>query len=396
MINPYRVIKHATQTDYYTYTVGCMAFNRFRDEEALFHFKLRNDAKWTKEIVDEIKKQVDHLCTLKHTGDEIAFLAKQKDLAGKHEYFKFLEIFQMDRKNISIELTGEELKIEIRGKWSETIYFEVPVLSIVNAIYFKFTEPNYDKEGAYKRLLEKKALINEYALPVDDFGTRRAIEFEMQNTVVESLKECPTFKGTSNVYLSMIHGVQPIGTMSHQAICAGAGLKQIALRFSQKYMLEQFAEEFPDSVLIALSDTYGFDAFLKDFSGELAHTYHGMRHDSSDPFEWAEKAIQFYKDEGIDPKTKILVFSDSLTIKKCIALYERFKDQAIIRFGVGTHLTNDVPGVNPLQIVIKLMMFNGVHVAKESDNPAKSMCLCPITKAYIRMTFGLPQLRGVV
>ncbi len=392
MINPYYVIKSALDNDFYTFTVGAFAFNRFRDDEVKYHFNLRNDAEWTEEIVEDIKEQIDHLCTLRYTGDEIAFLAEQEALTEKHAYLKFLETFQLDRDCISIELVRGELKIEVTGKWSETLYFEVPVLAIVNEIYFKHTAKGYSQKAALDRLIEKIKLIKEHGLPVTDFGTRRRIELAMQDVVVMLLKDCPTFQGTSNVYLAKKHGVKPIGTQSHQVYMMGAGLKQVALKYSQKFMLEQWADEFEGTLLIALSDTYGFDAFLRDFSGDLAKRYNGMRHDSDCPFKWARKAIQFYKDEGIDPKTKILIFSDGLTIKKCVEIYAEFKDQAIISFGVGTHFTNDVPDVTPLQIVMKLVIVNGLFVAKESDNPAKSMCLCKITQAYIRLCFGLPQL----
>jgi nicotinate phosphoribosyltransferase len=369
-----------------------MAFNRFKNEHCVFDFKLRNHAEWTQEMVDDIRKQVDHLCTLKHTSDEIGFLASQKELVGKHEFFKFLEDFQLDRAAIDISFVNNELKIRVIGKWHKTIYFEVPVLAIVNEVYFRHNRPDVKDSDAFSILEAKACLVDMFEIPISDFGTRRRFNYGMQEQVVSILKRCATFKGTSNVHFAMKYGLKPVGTMSHQSIMVGAGLKHISLRHSQEYMLQQFEEEFRGTgAVIALSDTYGFDAFLRDFSGGLAKAYDGMRHDSGDPFEWAERAIQFYKDEGIDPKTKILVFSDGLTIKKCIELYLRFKDQINIAFGVGTHLTNDIPGVTALQIVMKIVQVNGLKVSKESDNPAKSMCLCPITKAYIRMIFGLSQ-----
>ena len=46
----------------------------------------------------------------------------------------------------------------------------------------------------------------------------------------------------------------------------------------------------------------------------------GLRHDSGDPVEWGEKAIAHYKKLGIDPLSKVLVFSDNLDLTKALDL----------------------------------------------------------------------------
>ena len=43
------------------------------------------------------------------------------------------------------------------------------------------------------------------------------------------------------------------------------------------------------------------DAFLRDFDLYFAKLFDGLRHDSGDPLEWAEKAIAHYQRLGIDP-----------------------------------------------------------------------------------------------
>ena len=69
-------------------------------------------------------------------------------------------------------------------------------------------------------------------------------------------------------------------------------------------------------------------------------------------------------------------------------LYKRFKDRAIVAFGVGTNLTNDL-GYTPLNIVIKLVRCNGQPVAKLSDSPEKNMCDDPAYLAYLRQVFEI-------
>lgn len=85
-------------------------------------------------------------------------------------------------------------------------------------------------------------------------------------------------------------------------------------------------EEYPDQLGIALTDCITMDAFLRDFGPEFATRYQGLRHDSGDPVEWGEKAIAHYQKLGIDPLSKVLVFSDNLDWPKpsiCIATSPR-------------------------------------------------------------------------
>jgi nicotinate phosphoribosyltransferase len=52
--------------------------------------------------------------------------------------------------------------------------------------------------------------------------------------------------------------------------------------------------------------------------------------------------IEHYRLNRCDPRTKVLVFSDALTIPRCIELYQRFLGRMPAAFGIGTNLTNDL------------------------------------------------------
>jgi nicotinate phosphoribosyltransferase len=121
--------------------------------------------------------------------------------------------------------------------------------------------------------------------------------------------------------------------------------------------------------------------------------FDGARHDSGDPFHWGERLIRHYEENRCDPRTKVLVFSDSLDIPKVLQLYERFRGRCQLAFGVGTNLTNDL-GYQPLQIVIKMVRCNGQPVAKLSDSPGKNMCDDPAYLAYLRQVFGIEKRPG--
>ncbi|MBQ6528092.1 MAG: nicotinate phosphoribosyltransferase, partial [Clostridia bacterium] len=103
------------------------------------------------------------------------------------------------------------------------------------------------------------------------------------------------------------------------------------------------------------------------------NNFSGVRHDSGDPYAWGEKIIAHYQKYGVDPRSKLLLFSDSLDFDRAQALHDYFKDRVKVSFGIGTFCSNDTC-VDPLNIVIKLQAVNGRPVAKLSDVSGKSMC----------------------
>src|SRR5690606_8493567 len=146
--------------------------------------------------------------------------------------------------------------------------------------------------------------------------------------------------GTSNVHFAKMFGLEPIGTMAHEFLqaCQAAGARLID---SQKFALDVWAREYRGELGIALTDVIGIDAFLKDFDLFFAKLFDGLRQDSGDPFQWGQKVISHYQRLNIDPKSKLLVFSDSLNFERAFDIYHTFNEQAKLIFGIGTYLTND-------------------------------------------------------
>ena len=130
-------------------------------------------------------------------------------------------------------------------------------------------------------------------------------------------------------------------------------------------------------------DTITTDLFLLDFNRSNVNNFTGVRHDSGDPYEWGEKMIRHYESYGADPRTKLLLFSDSLDFDKAQALWDHFKDRAKVSFGIGTFCSNDTCE-KALNIVIKLQTVNGKAVAKLSDTPGKAMCRDAEYLEYLR------------
>jgi nicotinate phosphoribosyltransferase len=268
------------------------------------------------------------------------------------------------------------------------------VLAIVSEVYFRETIARPDLAEGRRRLDAKIAQINAVPDPefrIADYGTRRRFSRAWQDEVVRTLKQGigPKFVGTSNVKLAFDHNLTPLGTMAHEYMqaCQAVGPR---LRDSQVFAFNTWAREYRGDLGIALSDVCGMDAFLRDFDLFFCKLFDGVRHDSGDPFEWGEKMIAHYQKMRIDPRSKVMVFSDSLNAPLAIRLFEYFKGRSQTAFGVGTNLTNDL-GYDALQIVIKMTRCNGQPVAKISDEPSKAMDYDPSYVAYLRQVFEVPE-----
>jgi nicotinate phosphoribosyltransferase len=274
--------------------------------------------------------------------------------------------------------------------------FEIPVLAIINEVYFRHTQKLPDFVQGRQRLDAKIGQLKEgglEALKIADYGTRRRFSLAWHEEVLRTLNARlgsgpqGQLAGTSNVLFAMKLGLTPLGTMAHEYLqaCQALGPR---LRDSQIFGFESWAKEYRGDLGIALSDVYGMDAFLRDFDMYFCKLFDGARHDSGDPFSWGERLIDHYKNKRVDPLTKTLIFSDSLTVPKTIELYRQFSGRCQLAFGIGTNLTNDL-GCEPLQIVIKMTRCNGQPVAKLSDTPSKNMCEDEKYLAYLRQVFDI-------
>lgn len=382
------IIQSLLDTDFYKYTMAQVVLHHFPDFHVKYRFKCRNEnIIWTDDMVDEIIDEIYGFCELKFASDELDYLSKIRFL--KPYFIDFLGLYQPNMKYVKVFQTNGELNIEIEGPWFLTIFFEVPVLAIVNEVYFKFTSYYTNVIGnGLDKLVKKVQIAKKEQFKFSDFGTRRRYSRIWQDTVVGVLKEnlpIEIFSGTSNVHLARKYNLTPIGTMAHEFIQAGQAVSDVTLVNSQKYMFQKWVDEYRGDLGIALSDTLGFDKFLKDFDLYFAKLYDGVRHDSGDPFDWAVKMIAHYETLRINPKTKTLVFSDGLDFNIATELSNAFKSKINIAFGIGTNLTNDFDGIKPLQIVIKIVECNGRPVAKISDNPKKTMCKDEDYLNYLRM-----------
>ncbi len=389
------IIASLLDTDLYKFTMMQVVLHHFPGAQVEYRFKCRNEGVDLVPLIPDIERQIGALCSLRFTEAELDYLRQFRFL--KSDFIDFLGLFQMNRKYIAISPSAAgngEIDIVIKGPWLHTILFEIPVLAIVNELYFRRIAPHPDYAEGRHRLDDKIATIVDdpemRGIRIADYGTRRRFSARWQEEVLQVCSDRlgEVLTGTSNVMLAMRYGLRPLGTMAHEYLqaCQALGPR---LRDSQIFGFETWAKEYRGDLGIALSDVYGLDAFLRDFDMYFCKLFDGARHDSGDPFEWGERLIRHYAANRVDPSTKTLVFSDSLTFDLMKALYLRFRDRVIVRFGIGTNLTNDL-GYTPLQIVIKMVACNGQPVAKISDNPGKNMVTDLDYLQYLRKVFDIP------
>ena len=398
-----QIINSLLETDLYKFSMGQAIYHQFPSYKTNWTFKCRNEnAKFTPEMVEEIKEQIHEYCHLRFTADELAYLAKIEWL--HEDYIDHLQIWKPRFDDFEISTNSEcGLSIEARGTWLNTSMYEIPVLAIVNEVYFRMTYNYNELFEQYKRKLNEKKdwlISGKYNLGgFSEFGLRRRLSAEAQDLAVKTLCENnKNYKesrcvGTSNVYLAMKYNVVPVGTMAHEFImCVGQGNPMYNPAYSNKLAMKAWSDEYGVLNGTYLTDTIGDELAHLDMEYTYSILFGGVRHDSGDPYKWGEEWIKHYQnyydkyhDERVNPKNKTLLFSDSLDFERAAGLYEHFKSKIKVAFGIGTYIANDTD-VEPLNIVMKVTECNDRPVAKLSNADGKTMYKDNDYIEYLRKT----------
>ncbi|KAI9199216.1 Quinolinate phosphoribosyl transferase [Polychytrium aggregatum] len=383
--------------DLYKFGMQQAVLKLYPNAHVVYRFKNRDPSmRFDRPGFEQLVASIKGFANLRLTLDEKAYLTN-KCPYFEPEYIEYLDRFRFDPDAVSCQLddTTGQVQIEISGKWSEVILFEVPVLALVSEVYFAHMDRNWTSKGQFERAYEKLQLLVGNGCVFSDFGTRRRRSFKTQDTVVRALVEgsqsgqlqgSGQFTGTSNVYLAMKYGVPPIGTVAHEWTMAVSVLERDLLH-ANRNALRKWLEAYPRHFKTALTDTFGTQVFFEDFDAALANGFDGLRQDSGDPKVFFDLAMNHYRKLGISPAGKALVFSDSLNTAKCIELARLIRENGEgikALFGIGTFLTNDFDRVDQatgkrlegqkskaVNIVIKLYQVDGEYVVKLSDDVGK-------------------------
>lgn len=398
-----QIITSLLETDLYKFSMGQAIYHQYPSYKTRWTFKCRSvGVRFSSEMVEEIKAQILAYCDLRFSEEELDYLARIEWLHG--DYIDHLRIWKPRYQDFTISADGEcGLSLDAAGTWLNTSMYEIPVLAIINEVFYRMS---YDYDALFeqyrRRLDEKSRWLKDgtYNLGIfSEFGLRRRLSAEAQELAVKTL--CGgSFKdskciGTSNVYLAKKFNVVPVGTMAHEFVmCVGQGNPMFNPAYSNKLAMDSWTKEYGVLNGTYLTDTIGDETAHLDMEYTYSVSFAGVRHDSGDPYEWGEAWINHfegyydkYHDERVNPKNKTLLFSDSLDFERASKLYGHFKSRIKVAFGIGTYIANDTD-VPPLNIVMKVTECNNRPVAKLSNSDGKTMCEDDEYIEYLKKTIN--------
>ncbi|WP_226063233.1 nicotinate phosphoribosyltransferase [Kaistella polysaccharea] len=354
-------LRSLLDNDFYKITMQNAVIKLFPNEKVKYQFINRGKHHFPPGFGDELRRSINAMAELKLTRDEKEFLritCPYLDLP----YLDFLAGYHYDPSEVSIIQTENNLEVTVEGQWYRTILWEVPILSLISELHYEMNHMERNSnEVVIEKTLEKAAHLNELHVTFAEFGTRRRHSYKVQDLVVESLVRNNTsgnFIGSSNVHFAMKYGVKPIGTHAHEWFMFHAA--EYGFKMANALSLEHWVDVYRGDLGVALSDTYTTEVFFQQFDKKFAKLFDGVRHDSGDPIEFANKTIEHYKKNGINPLFKYIIFSDGLNLEKVEEITKACEGRIGISFGIGTNLTNDV-GLKPMNIVMKLIAAQSIN-----------------------------------
>ena len=362
--------------DFYKFTMQHAVIKLFPYAKARYAFINRGKHEFPQGFSKKLAEAINGLKNLKLTADEKDFLLKTCPYLDA-TYLDFLEGYRYNPNEVTITQNGSDLEVTIEGMWYRTILWEVPIMALICELYYQTTNQTPESDTLIAdKALQKMNLYNDLQINIAEFGTRRRHSFHTHDLVVKTLtgQGKPGFVGTSNVYLAMKHKTKPIGTHAHEWFMFHAA--KYGYKMANRQGLDHWVDVYRGDLGIALTDTYTTDIFLQQFDKKLGKLFDGVRHDSGNPLEFADKIIHRYQQLGIDPRLKSIIFSDGLNAKKVEEITNYCRGKIGLSFGIGTDFTNDV-GLKPMNIVLKMtealpQYEDWTGVVKLSDEPMKN------------------------
>lgn len=334
--------------DLYKFSTSYAYMKLFPEARGTFQFVDRNKTPRTEEFLHNYIEELKNLSKVKLTEEEKEWCIKNIPYIPSC-YWEWLSSFTYDYDKFYAYLDEDKvLNVLVTDYLYKATLWEIPCLYSVTEV------ANKDKViKTYTNFLKKVEFANDNSLNFSEFGTRRRFSFNIQNNVCSYLKKySTTCVGTSNVYFAMMYDMKPIGTHPHEWFMFHGAI--YGYRQANYLALENWVKVYDGDLGIALTDTFGTNAFFEQMSLKQAKLFDGLRQDSGNVIEFINKAIDFYNNKGIDPATKVLVFSDALDFDRVLKI-KTYCDNRELKcsFGIGTNLTNDF-GYLPENIVMKL------------------------------------------
>ena len=368
--------------------------------------------------VELLIAQMEHVRELRFRRSELIWLAGNT-FYGTRSIFEpaFLTWLENDFRLSDYEVAEADgqLRITFRGLWTDVTMWEVYALALVSemrtrAALARLSEMELDVlyARAKTRLwdkIEKLRMVPD--VRISEFGTRRRHSFLWQEYVVEAMRNTlgATLTGSSNTFLAYKHDLEAMGTNAHELPMALAAIASKGpdeeLRASQYRVLELWQKSYGGELLVMLPDTFGTTQFLEGAPDWVAD-WTGQRADSKNPFAAGDEYCAWLAARGRDATKKRFIASDGLDVDDILGLHRYFKGRIRFSAGWGTLLTNDFrdchprgeADLEPISLVCKLTMVNGIATVKLSDNAKKATGPGELVERY-RRVFGTPSEEGL-
>jgi nicotinate phosphoribosyltransferase len=361
--------------DFYKFTMQQCVVKLFPRARARYAFINRGKHVFPEGFAQALQASVDAMAALQLTDAEKSFFGRACPYLDP-VYLDFLQGYRYNPSEVKIVQEGGQLSVTVEGLWYRTILWEVPLLCLISENFYLLQNQKGEDDAAInQKAAAKLQAYKSLNVSIADFGTRRRHSYHVQNLVVQSMTADAgnTFVGTSNVHLAMKHATKPIGTHAHEWFMFHGA--QYGFKMANTLALENWVQVYRGDLGIALSDTYTTAEFFEIFDKKFAKLFDGVRHDSGDPLDFADQTIAHYQRLGIDPKTKTIIFSDSLNYDRVAQIVAHCRGRIGMSFGIGTNLTNDV-GLAPMNIVMKMTEAcpegeGWIPVVKLSDEKGK-------------------------
>ncbi|MBQ7750366.1 MAG: nicotinate phosphoribosyltransferase [Bacteroidales bacterium] len=368
-------------TDLYKFSTSNAYFQLYPLAEGTFRFNDRAGERYGEDFLEMLKEEVASLGALSLTEEEFTYVCRRVRYIPRN-YWEWLKGFRFSPEKIRLSLDGEgHLEMEVTDLMYKVTLYEVPLLAIVAELRNRFLGVSADTEKAISILRGKLEYATRNALPFSEFGTRRRFSSELHDRIVATLKEaCPDYcAGTSNVYFAKKYDLTPIGTFPHEWVMFHSGV--FGYKRANYLSLEDWIKVYDGALGTALIDTFTTESFLRTLTMKQAKLLDGFRQDSGDEKKVGDMIIARLREFGIDPTTKIIVFSNALNFPKYKEVADYFRGRVKVSAGIGTNITCDpgVEGYRPANIVMKLSRCRmsskdpWEKVIKISDDAGKHM-----------------------
>ena len=343
-------------TDLYKFSTSNAYFHLYPLAEGTFKFNDRAAEVYDAAFLSALKEEFEHLGRLRLTDAEFDYITRKIRYINRN-YWEWLRGFHFDPSKIDVNLDKDgHLQIEVTDYLYKVTLYEVPILAIVAELRNRVRGVQADIHKSLEILDAKIELANAEGLSFSEFGTRRRFSSVLHDAIVKELKEkCPKYcAGTSNVYFAMKYDMTPIGTFPHEWVMFHSGV--FGYKRANYLSLEDWIKVYDGALGTALIDTFTTRSFLRTLSMKQAKLLDGFRQDSGDEREVGDAIIARLKEFGIDPMSKVIVFSNALDFPRYKSVVDYFRGRVKVSAGIGTNITSDpgIEGYKPANIVMKL------------------------------------------